>query len=371
MGLTFTNIHVRVSGALEPEALVRRLTADRGLTPVGSADEADVRVLVAKEPGSRWVTIASDLFDGDPDAAERASRELAKTEDAPVLTVGCFDSDYLYMNLLDPARKTDAWAATGRFPGGRTPHRSNYPAWKGYVADAEQFRQVMRQRYISAEDCLPEAARLLDVPEMQLSCLVEDDQACAETSVFFFRPASSAEAAEPPKFEVRIHDTMYQLGEGDACAFYINVGGASRGVAVAFGGPCLDNDKVRIARASIQTMDRRGNGVVTRVELKRITDENGRSWMYGECASLPIPESVPGNVPPAVRQDKEFQRTIVVRFSAASQPDLIKEIDTDDDMYVVLLPLADRSGQAGAVMRSPGSFAASWFDARKKRKGRV
>ena len=67
MGLSFNNIQLRLPGTFDPEAIVARLTADKGLTPVESMDEADVRILVLKQPGSQWVTIASDLFDSDPD----------------------------------------------------------------------------------------------------------------------------------------------------------------------------------------------------------------------------------------------------------------------------------------------------------------
>ena len=164
MGLSFNNIQLRLPGTFDPEAIVARLTADKGLTPVESMDEADVRILVLKQPGSQWVTIASDLFDTDPEAADSLSRDLAQAFGTPVLVVGCFDSDYLYLNLVDPAHSVDAWAATGRFPGEHAPRRSNFTRWNGYVADVERLRQLMRQRRVFAEDCLPEAARLLDIP---------------------------------------------------------------------------------------------------------------------------------------------------------------------------------------------------------------
>ena len=108
MGLTFNNIHLRISDAFSLDAFVTRLTTGKGLTPVDSIEEADARILVLKQPDSQWVTIASDLFDADPDAADRMSRDLAQAFMAPVLMVGCFDSDYLYLNLLDPVHNVNA-----------------------------------------------------------------------------------------------------------------------------------------------------------------------------------------------------------------------------------------------------------------------
>ena len=361
MGLSFNNIQLRIPGAFDAKAMAARLTAGKGLIPAESADEADIRILVLKQPGSRWVTVASDLFDSDPEAAQNTSRELAQVFGCPALMAGCFDSDYLYLNLLDPAHKVDVWAANGRFPDGRAPRRSNFAGWKGYVSDVERFRQAMRQRHVFAEDCLPEVAPLLGIPAEQLSCLPEDKIEGAESSVFFFRAESGAAAAEPPRFEAGIHNTYYQLGAGPVLASFINQGGASRGVGVAFGGPCFDRRKVSIERLQLQTHDRRGQWVLTPVELNKTTDASGRSWMYGECPSLPIPEAVPATLPPKAKQDKEFQRAITVRFTAGNHPKKTSEIALDDDMYIVLIPLANRSGQKGVCLQSPRG-SDSWFD---------
>lgn len=361
MGLTFNNIHLRISDAFRPDALVARLTTGKGLTPVESIEEADARILVLKRPDSQWVTIASDLFDSDPDTADRMSRDLAQAFMAPVLMVGCFDSDYLYLNLLDPVHNLDAWAATGRFPGECAPRRSNFARWQGYVTDVDRFRQVMRQRHIFAEECLSDVAQLLNIPIEQLSCLPEDDAAGTEASVFFFRADSDIKSAASPVFEATTYDVYYHLGAGPVLVSFINVGGASKGVGVALGGPCFDRHKVRIEQIHFQTHDRKGEWVLTPVELKETTDAKGQSWMYGECTSLPIPEAVPDTLQARARQEKEFQRKITVRFSAGNHPNKLREIDTDDDMYIVLIPLANKSGQKGVCLKPPGSFS-SWFD---------
>ena len=361
MGLSFNNIQLRISGAFDPKALVAQLTTDKGLTPVESIDEADVRILVLKQPGSQWVTIVSDLFDADPETAESVSRDLAQALGIPVLMVGCFDSDFLYLNLLDPAHNVDAWAATGCFLGERAPRRSNFTRWQGYVTDVERLRRVMRKRYVFAEECLSDVAQLLDIPVEQLSCLPEDDTSGTETSVFLFRADSSTEMTEPPKFKAEMYDVHYHLGAGPVLVSFINEGGASKGVGVAFGGPCFDRHKVKIERMQLQTHDRKGEWILAPVELNKTTDANGHSWMYGECPSLPIPEAIPDTLPPGVRQKKEFQRAIGVRFFVGNHPNKLREIDSDDDMYIVLIPLANKSGQKGVCLKSPRSFS-SWFD---------
>lgn len=361
MGVSFNNIQLRISGTFDSEALVARLTADKGLTPVENMNEADIRIMVMKQPGSQWVTIASDMFDADPETADSTSRDLAHAFGTAVLVVGCFDSDYLYLNLFDPAYNVDVWAATGRFPGERAPRRSNFVRWQGYVTDVERFRQVMRQHRVFAEECLPDVARLLNIPVEQLLCLPEDDIAGTEACVFFFRTDSSTDMTEPPRFEVRTYDLHYHLGAEPVLVSFINVGRASGGVGVAFGGPCFDRHKVRIERIHFQTHDRKGGWVFTPVELRETTDANGQAWMYGECPFLRIPEAIPDKLPPRAKWEKEFQRTITVRFSAGNHPHKLREIDTDDDMYIVLIPLANKSGQKGVCLKSPGSFS-SWFD---------
>ena len=361
MGLSFNNIQLRISGAYDPEAIVARLTAGKGLTPVESTDEADIRVLAMKQPGSQWVTIVSDLFDSDTESAQSTAQDLAQVFDSPALMVGCFDSDYLYLNLLDPVHHVDAWAAAGRFPGERAPRRSNFTHWQGYVADVERFRQVMRQHHVFAEECLPDVAKLLDIPVEQLSCLPEDEIAGTESSVFFFRADNSNKTTEPPRFEARMYNMHYHLGAEPVLVSFINEGGTSRGVSVAFGGPCFDRHLVRIERIQFQTHDRKGRWVLTPVELNETKDVNGHSWMVGECPALPIPEAIPDALPSGAKQEKEFQRTITVRFSAGNHPHKLREIDTGDDMYIVLIPLANRSGQKGVCLKPPGSVS-SWFD---------
>ena len=100
MGVSFNNIQLRISGTFDSEALVARLTADKGLIPVENMNEADIRILVMKQPGSQWVTIASDMFDADPETADSTSRDLAHAFGTAVLVVGCFDSDYLFLNNI-------------------------------------------------------------------------------------------------------------------------------------------------------------------------------------------------------------------------------------------------------------------------------
>ena len=212
MGLTFNNIHLRISGAFRPDAFVTRLTTGKGLTPVESIEEADARILVLKQPDSQWVTIASDLFDMDPDTADRMSRDLAQAFGTPVLVVGCFDSDYLYLNLVDPAHSVDAWAATGRFPGEHAPRRSNFSAWKPYVTDVSALRQVMQKHYVFAEECLEGLTDILSLPVSQSGRCMDSAAPASGVRRFRCRLTEASEPGKPPVFTCGSHPSTSGAG---------------------------------------------------------------------------------------------------------------------------------------------------------------
>lgn len=144
MGLSFSNIHVRMERSLD-EALAGRiaeiLMRGADAEPVADASEADVMVRVCAGKDSPWVTVLADSIDDDLEEQLLKTRALSEALEARTLAIACSDSDYLCLNLVDAKTKTDIWAAHGKFPFGKAPRRSNPAAWKAYVKDDATLRR--------------------------------------------------------------------------------------------------------------------------------------------------------------------------------------------------------------------------------------
>ena len=114
MGLSFSNIHVRMERSLDEalaghiaEILMRGADAE----PVADASEADVMVRVCAGKDSPWVTVLADSIDDDLEEQLLKTRALSEALEARTLAIACSDSDYLCLNLVDAKTKTDIWAA--------------------------------------------------------------------------------------------------------------------------------------------------------------------------------------------------------------------------------------------------------------------
>ena len=155
MGLSFSNIHVRMERSLD-EALAGRiaeiLMRGADAEPVADASEADVMVRVCAGKDSPWVTVLADSIDDDLEEQLLKTRALSEALEARTLAIACSDSDYLCLNLVDAKTKTDIWAAHGKFPFGKAPRRSNPAAWKAYVKDNAHFAQTLRASSVFAEN---------------------------------------------------------------------------------------------------------------------------------------------------------------------------------------------------------------------------
>ncbi len=150
MGFSFTNIQLRRFAAFsEPamDGLADRIAREYALKPVSSPDEADVVTAIYHPAGGEWITIVSDVFDGDPEKQTALAKAFSQEYDVPALAISCFDSDYLMLNWLDENRGQDFFASSGSAAaiGLKGARRSNFAAWRKVLTDAEGFRAAMRR----------------------------------------------------------------------------------------------------------------------------------------------------------------------------------------------------------------------------------
>lgn len=351
MGNWFSNIQLLRNGA-EDVDWVQRISAllmqKHGLRPAEQAD-ADIELLICQPENSRWITLCSDLFEGDTEALLEHTKLLSREMETAAVAIACLDSDYLLLNLIDAPNKTDIWASCGRFPEGKAPRRSHFAAWKPYVTDTAAFRNAMRTRYLFAEDCLPAVQPLLSLPEAQGLLSLHDGADADNIFSLRFKYTEKPVSLCPPTFgkSLLCQDT-YSLHHDNLINF-LNQGEASQGVAVCLAGPCMTDDQAEVASICLQHKDSRGKWVHIPIELEKKTFADGIARLYGECPELRIPPAVPSNLPTKKQMDLVFQRTITVRFSLAPKESCTPPVL--GDLHVILIPLKHFQGQYGVALK--------------------
>lgn len=351
MGNWFSNIQLLRNGA-ENIDCAQRISAllmhKHGLQPSEQAD-ADIELLVCQPENSRWITLCSDLFEGDTEALLEHTKLLSRKMKTVAVAIACLDSDYLLMNLIDAPNETDIWASCGRFPEGKAPRRSYFAAWKPYVTDTEAFRNAMRTRYPFAEDCLSAVEPLLSLPEAQGLLSLHDGADTGGVSVLYFKHTEKPASLCPTTFgKSLISNSTYSL-YNDNLIHFLNQSEASQGVAIALAGPCITDDQVEVTSICLQLHDNRGKWVHIPIELEKKTFADGVVRLYGECPELRIPPAVSPNLPTRKQIDLMFQRTIIVRFSLAPKERCMPP--ALGDLHVILIPLKHFQGQYGFALR--------------------
>ncbi len=168
MGMWFSNLHIRkneVTTADAVEQAVCKLMDEKGYCPALSEEDAEVAVAVLSSDRSQWFSVHSEalLFDEPGDFAEMAmpiSTEL-KTD---ILGISCFDSDYLYLNLIHAELKKDAWVEIGEGLDYDMERQTELSAWETEVTDFQRFSECVGTEYVFAEEFLYEVQDCLALP---------------------------------------------------------------------------------------------------------------------------------------------------------------------------------------------------------------
>ena len=108
MGYSVSNIQIKNKGrAVDVDRVLEVLTAGKNLRKAEAEEETDI--IIAIHPGEEdgWATVVSDLFDQDDQALTGYARKLSDAFQTEAMIIGCFDSDYLFLNLLDFRNNVD------------------------------------------------------------------------------------------------------------------------------------------------------------------------------------------------------------------------------------------------------------------------
>ena len=344
MGSWFSNLHIRKNETVNIEAAadwLRRHLAGRGYLAAAS-EEADGAVALID--GENWVTVCSDILSlEDPGILKELAEPLSGDLRTDVLGIACFDSDYLYLNLLNRAENVNAWVGIGSAAGLGIRRRTGLAAWKKKVRDFEAFSACVKEKYVCAEeflfavsDCLNLSAEHGGASYEYLQDLGLDKKA----RILYFKLPEDQKPKEPPRLEQFMSDlTPAQIGRS-MCVTAINRGGESRGLSVYFLGPYVEREEITFT--GVEFVQWKGcDTKCTPFELTKVRLTDGQWAYYYHDPGFRIPSKVDERLPFTKQMNMMREREIIVRFIPQGNPR--KTLD----ITVIIQPDKNPEGQTG------------------------
>lgn len=314
MGSWFSNIHIRKSETATTEsaaACVKDLMASKGYQLAASKGEADGAVALVSEGDSQWISVYSDLIThDDPESCAAIASPISEKLHTDVLGISCFDSDYLYLNLINVDEKTNAWIGIGKGRELGIARRNNVAAWKKRVSDYSGFSAKAKIQYILADEFLYSASQHLGLPAERSAAVLTDWTNSGSNArvvyLYFSRPEEDRERVEFAHYS----SSLPCLVGRESHLIAINIGAQSQGMSVYFLGPYVEHEEITFENVFI-----RHQGTCTPVELTKVQFPDGQ-WAY--CYHDPqivIPPKVAGRMSKEKRYSLERMRWFAVYFT--------------------------------------------------------
>lgn len=297
MGSWFSNIHIRKNNTItldDAQKSVCQLLKERGYSPVATEDEADGAVVIVSDDSSRWFSFFSELIAfEEPEQLADMAMPISRQLQTDVLGISCFDSDYLYLNLLNAKEKINAWVGIGSAGAYDIRRRTNLPAWKTKVEDFESFSEFAREKYVFAEEFLCKVEENLLLPSAYSAANAEDLQEFGldqgATYLYFkFGERNSAKLLNVAVSEEKLGNTQLTTNFGfyhppcfteQMCGISVeNAGGASKGLKIYFLGPYVEHDEITFSDTVFRRM-RNGTPESVPFALEKVQLSDGQ-WAY-------------------------------------------------------------------------------------------
>lgn len=314
MGATFTNIHIKKTDTAsrgEVEKLLCAMIGKKGFERTADIAAADERVILCEVNGGRWLTVSSGFFEtmGDSRILSELSREL----NTDVMSISCFDSDCLNMNLINAADSTDAWVNVGRFE--YEERESNYPEWKSRVSDLDKFIEVTQEDHVFAEDVLTHIEELMELPRVQSNLFAdhppENDENVTVTILGF--SAAQPENTAPPKLRIDYQNLMPAIPSEQQSFIIINTGGASKGLGIVFVGSYIENDEITFTDCKLEFYSSSIPPIP--VELHKVKSVDGSYVLHWRDEEIVLPPAPPEKLSYNRKSELETERGIIFRYT--------------------------------------------------------
>lgn len=356
MGSWISNISIRKNGNISMDDVagyLSQMASERQYEPAASEEEADGAFAIIADENAQWFTICSDLISlEDPELFPEIATPMSARLHTDVLGIACFDSDYLYLNLINAEDQTDAWIGIGSAAGLDIKRRSGLKAWKKKVADFPAFSACAKQAYICTEEFLVDAEPCLGLPAAQSSVVYEylkDLGLDKNARYLYFKLPDEMKNKEPTKLVPFMYDLMPCSLDKPTVVNGLNIGSESRGMSVYFLGPYVESEEITFSDVCFVKF--KNNQVdINPFELKKMQLADGQWVYYYHDPGFRIPPKVDDRLPQSKQMRVEFERSIGVRFIPHGNPRKLL------DITVALVPDKNPQGQTSwNVWRGWGS----------------
>lgn len=359
MGSWFSNMHIRKNDPVSAsaiEAYIQKVMAEQRYLPAVSEMDADIAFAIVSREDSQWISVYSDMFTfDDPKEFERFGVPASKNLHTDVLGISCFDSDYLYLNLINADENVNSWAGVGSAAGLGISRRTNLSAWKKKVRDFPAFKSGIQQKYVFAEEALREIEPCVQLPYTMSMASYEclEDVVLRDMAAFlYFKLPETMQPQELPRLEQRTRSLDPCFLGKPGVVECVNTGGESRGLSVFFIGPYVERDEITFSDVSFLKW-KNGRLDKSPFTLTKVQLADGQWAYHYHDPGFRIPPKVDERIPVPKRMQMEQERSILVRFVPHGNPRKVL------DITVVLVPDKNPAGQTGwNVWHSFGSKAA-------------
>lgn len=347
MGSWFSNIHIRKNKTATEDAVAeyicRWMEAQQYL-PVTSETNADGTMAIIAGEDCQWISVYSDFLSlEDPRKYAEIAKPLSAELHTDVLGISCFDSDYLYLNLLNAEEMADAWLGIGSASGLGIKRRSRINSWKKKVSNFALFSECAKQEYVFAEEFLTAVEPCLALPAIQSSASYEYLQELGldkKASYLYFRIPDKERTRNPVKLISRTYSEMPCFLDKPSIVDGINIGEESKGLSVFFLGSYVEKDEITFSDVCFVKWKNNQTESIP-FQLTKVQLSDGQWAYYYHDPSFKILPKVEDRLPALKQMQVENERRIVVRFVPKGNSRKIL------DITVILVPDENPEGQTG------------------------
>ena len=316
MGSWFSNLNIRKGGRITVETVSEQLVQwmqDQQFEPTASAEDADGVMVLLTAEDSEWITVCTDLVQlEEPEQFETLGTAVSEALGSDVLGIACFDSDYLWLNLLNSQEKIDGWIGIGSGKELGFTRRNKLSPWKKKVNDYTGLALYVKENYILADAFLADAAQCLGLPVWMSSASVrylEDIDPEKKAAYLYFRQREGAQNRNLVQM-AHYEESRPALTGWERDITTVNTGAESKGLTIWFLAPGVAEDSVSFSDVCIVRQH-----VAMPIVLTKAQMPDGRwAWRWHD-PEFPIPAAVTGRMKQEKRRELERQRSMTVRFT--------------------------------------------------------
>ena len=343
MGSWFSNLHIRKNDGITKESVcncIKNTFSERNCTQVECAEDADFTVTVYIPRNSDWISICSDeLSHDDPDSCKDIIAPLSAQLHTDVMGIACFDSDFLYLNLINADENVNAWIGIGEGKEMGITRRNNVTAWKKKVVDYPAFSAAVKDQYVCADDFLEITDRFLGLSMEQGGIspkYLEDIPLQGDALHLYFCQAEDRHSAGPNIQICNMRFAVPCFDGNENFVSFLNFGDEFCGLSVYFLGSFVEHEEITFSDIRLEQFQ----GPFRTLELKKIQLSDGQWAYHCHIPDLLMPPGIQGRMKPEKRYQLERERIRTISFVPHGNPRKML------DITVVLIPDGNPDNQA-------------------------